>query len=165
MSSLYDLADVPGVINRWEEGQGYRGLYGIEAERAMVADIQRAISILVRQGEEVNTLAERLENAKELNSAAYDEQYGYLDGEQDEAAARETDLDQAVRLDRQARTQAKLAREGLRQQLIESYKQGVSKTTLSDASGVTRQTLDRWLGQWQRKPPIADDIATPITLF
>ena len=54
--------------------------------------------------------------------------------------------------------------------MLQAYSQGVSKSTLSEVSGLTRQTVDRVLGQWKRRPPNGrfNDSAgseTPLTLI
>jgi len=58
-----------------------------------------------------------------------------------------------------------LARAALQQEVLAAYSRGVSKSVLSSVSGMTRQTVDRVLGQWKRKPPRFGDGETQPTLF
>ena len=75
-------------------------------------------------------------------------------------------LEEAARLDRKARRDAKLARAALQQEVLTAYSRGVSKSVLSQVSGMTRQTVDRVLGEWKRKPPkIGKEDETPLTLI
>ena len=131
MTSINDVADLPKRLEDWAGGQGYRGSFGIDAERAMVEDLRRLLSLTVHQ-------ARALEDSQERTRA---------------------------RLDRKARRDAQLARAALQQEVLAAYSRGVSKSVLSSVSGMTRQTVDRVLGQWKRKPPRFAEGETQPTLF
>lgn len=158
MTSINDVADLPKLLETWAGGKGYRGSFGIDAERAMVEDLRKLLSLTVQQ-------AKALEDSQE-HSHALEQQ---LPTSQTDDLEPEPDLDdpleEAARLDRKARRDAKLARAALQQEVLAAYSRGVSKSVLSDVSGMTRQTVDRVLGQWKRKPPRFDDGVTQPTLF
>ena len=59
--------------------------------------------------------------------------------------ARRTPADVAA-----ARATAERAAATLRDRVREAVEAGATKKDVAEAAGVTRQTLDRWLGAWQR---------------
>lgn len=159
MTSLNDIADLPKLLEAWAEGKGYRGAFGIDAERAMVWDLRKLLSLTVQQAkalgdsqEHVHALEQRLPTSQ-------------TDDLEPEPPAGDP-LEEAARLDRKARRDAKLARAALQQEVLAAYSRGISKSVLSNVSGMTRQTVDRVLGEWKRKPPkIGKEAETPITLI
>lgn len=164
MASVNDLVDLPKHINAWEEGQGFRKAYGIDAERALVKDLRTLLALCVRQ-------SGALEEAQERVAFLEGHVPAFVLDEINEDAERASDspLEEAARQDRQARRQAKLARAALQEHVLQAYSQGVSKSVLSEVSGLTRQTIDRVLGQWKRRPPKGDGggdgTETPLTLI
>ena len=158
MTSINDVADLPKRLEDWAGGQGYRGAFGIDAERAMAGDLRKLLSLTVQQ-------AKALEDSQE-HSHALEQRLPTSQTEDPEPApAIDDPLEEAARLDRKARRDAKLARAALQQEVLAAYSRGVSKSVLSEVSGMTRQTVDRVLGQWKRKPPRFDDGETQNTLF
>lgn len=158
MTSINDVADLPKRLEGWANGKGYREAFGIDAERAMVEDIRKLLSLTVQQAkaledsqEHVHALEQRLPT-----SQTYDLEPG---------PAPDDPLEEAARLDRKARRDAKLARAALQHEVLAAYARGVSKSVLSQVSGMTRQTVDKVLGQWKRKPPKIGDDETPLTLI
>lgn len=154
MASMNDIADIPRQLGMWEEGKGYRSGYGIDAERALVKDVRTLVSLCVQQ-------SSALEEAQDL-AAALEERIPpsqtedlYL-----EDRPTETPLEVAARTDRKARRQAKLARAALQEEVTRAYSAGISKSVLSDISGMTRQTIDRLLGVWERKSKSSNQIQT-----
>lgn len=147
MASLNDLVDLPKQITSWEEGKGFRGLYGIEAERGLVSDLRTLLALCVQQG---GALDESRARVEELMSRLPTSQTDDLEPED---TSNETPLEAAARADRKARRQAKLARASLQDEVMNAYSAGISKTVLSDVSGMTRQTIDRLLGVWERRKP------------
>ncbi len=147
MASLNDLVDLPKQITSWEEGKGFRGSYGIEAERALVKAVRTLLSICVQQS---GALEESQARVEELTGRLPTSQTDDLEPED---APSETPLEAAARADRGARRQAKLARAALQDAVMDAYSAGISKTVLSDVSGMTRQTIDRLLGVWERRKP------------
>lgn len=145
MASLNDLVDLPKHITSWEEGKGFRGYYGIEAERALVRDVRTLLSLCVQQSGALEDREARLEELmKRLPTSQTDEL-------ELEDTSNETPLEAAARADRKARRQARLARAALQDEVMNAYSAGISKTVLSDVSGMTRQTIDRLLGVWERR--------------
>lgn len=159
MASINDVADLPKRLEDWANGKGYRKSFGIDAERAMVEDLRKLLSLTVQQ-------AKALEDSKER--AYILEQRlptSRTDGLEPEPALGDP-LEKAARLDRKARRDAKLARAVLQQEVLAAYSRGISKSDLSAISGMTRQTVDRVLGQWKRRPPkIGKEDETPLTLI
>lgn len=158
MTSINDVADLPKRLEEWASGKGYRGAFGIDAERAMVEDLRKLLSLTVQQAkaledsqEQVHSLEQRLPTSQ-------------TDDLEPEPPAGDP-LEEAARLDRKARRDAKLARAVLQQEVLAAYSRGVSKSVLSSVSGMTRQTVDRVLGQWKRRPPKIDEDGTPLTLI
>lgn len=149
MASLNDLVDLPKQITSWEGGKGFRGSYGIEAERALVKDLRTLLAICVQQGGALEDSQARVE---ELMSRLPASQTCDLELK-DTHSSSETPLEAAARADRKARRQAKLARAALQDEVVNAYSAGISKTVLSDVSGMTRQTIDRLLGVWERRKP------------
>ena len=158
MTSINDVADLPKRLEGWANGKGYREAFGIDAERKMAEDLRKLLSLTVQQ-------AKALEDSR-----------GHVHALEQRLPASQTDdlepepalgdpLEEAARLDRKARRDAKLARAALQQEVLAAYSRGVSKSVLSDVSGMTRQTVDKVLGQWKRKPPKIGDDETPITLI
>lgn len=147
MASLNDLVDLPKQITSWEEGKGFRGLYGIEAERGLVSDLRTLLALCVQQG---GALEESRARVEELMSRLPTSQTDDLEPED---TSNDTPLEAAARADRKARRQAKLARASLQDEVMNAYSAGISKTVLSDVSGMTRQTIDRLLGVWERRKP------------
>ena len=145
MASLNDLVDLPKQITSWEEGKGFRGSYGIEAERALVKDVRTLLSICVQQSGSLEDSRARVEELMSRLPASQ------TDDLKPEDASNETPLEAAARADRKARRQAKLARAALQDEVMNAYSAGISKTVLSDVSGMTRQTIDRLLGVWERR--------------
>lgn len=147
MASLNDLVDLPKQITSWEEGKGFRGSYGIEAERALVKDVRTLLAICVQQGGALEDSQARVEELMSRLPASQ------TDDLEPEDTSSETPLEAAARADRKARRQAKLARAALQDEVVNAYSAGISKTVLSDVSGMTRQTIDRLLGVWERRKP------------
>lgn len=159
MASINDVADLPKRLEDWANGKGYRKSFGIDAERAMVEDLRKLLSLTVQQ-------AKALEDSKErayiLEQRLPTSQTDDLEPE----PALGDPLEKAARLDRKARRDAKLARAALQQEVLAAYSRGISKSDLSAISGMTRQTVDRVLGQWKRRPPkIGKEDGTPLTLI
>lgn len=158
MTSINDVADLPKLLETWAGGKGYRGSFGIDAERAMVEDLRKLLSLTVQQ-------AKALEDSQEHSHALEQRLPTSQTDDLEPAPPLDDPLEEAARLDRKARRDAKLARAALQQEVLAAYSRGVSKSVLSDVSGMTRQTVDRVLGQWKRKPPRFDDGETHSTLF
>ena len=158
MTSINDVADLPKRLEDWAGGKGYRKSFGIDAERAMAEDLRKLLSLTVQQ-------AKALDDAQKYTDALEDRvPYSQtLDLEPEPPA--DDPLEEAARLDRKARRDAKLARAALQQEVLAAYSRGVSKSVLSSVSGMTRQTVDKVLGQWKRKPPKIGDDGTPLTLI
>nr|DAU94813.1 MAG TPA: InsA C-terminal domain [Caudoviricetes sp.] len=159
MTSINDVADLPRHLERWASGKGYRKAFGIDAERAMVDDLRKLLSLTVQQAK---ALEDSQERAHALEQRLPTSQ---IDDLEPEPPAGDP-LEEAARLDREARRDAKLARAALQQEVLAAYSRGVSKSVLSAVSGMTRQTVDKVLGQWKRKPPKIDAVEeTPLTLI
>ena len=159
MASINDVADLPKRLEEWASGKGYRKAFGIDAERSMVEDLRKLLALTVQQAKALEGLQER---AHALEQRLPTSQTDDLEPKPP-AGDR---LEEAARLDRKARRDAKLARAALQQEVLAAYGRGVSKSDLSAVSGMTRQTVDRVLGQWKRKPPkIGKEDETPLTLI
>lgn len=158
MTSINDVADLPKRLEAWADGDGYRGGYGIDAEKGMAADLRRLLSLTVQQ-------AKALEDSQERALALEQRLPPSQTDDLEPAPALDDPLEEAARLDRKARRDAKLARAALQQEVLSAYSRGVSKSALSSVSGMTRQTVDKVLGQWKRKPPKIGDDETPLTLI
>lgn len=159
MTSINDVADLPKLLEAWAAGRGYREAFGIDAERAMTEDMRKLLSLTVQQAK---ALEDSQEHAHALENLLPTSQTEDLEPE----PALDDPLEEAARLDRKARRDAKLARAALQQEVLAAYSRGVSKSALSQVSGMTRQTVDRVLGQWKRRPPkIAEGDETPLTLI
>mgnify|MGYP000910824526 CR=1 FL=1 len=159
MTSINDVADLPKLLKGWAGGKGYRGAFGIDAERAMVEDLRKLLSLTVQQAK---ALEDSQERAYALEQRLPTSQAEDLEPE----PALGDPLEEAARLDRKARRDAKLARAVLQQEVLAAYGRGISKSVLSQVSGMTRQTVDRVLGEWKRKPPkIGRGNETPLTLI
>lgn len=150
MTSINDVADLPKRLEEWAGGKGYREAFGIDAERSMVEDLRKLLSLTVQQAK---ALEDSQEQVHVLEQRLPPSQTGDLEPEPPLADP----LEEAARLDRKARRDAKLARAALQQEVLAAYSRGVSKSVLSSVSGMTRQTVDKVLGQWKRKPPKIDD--------
>lgn len=162
MTSINDVADLPKRLGDWADGKGYREAFGIDAERAMVEDLRKLLSLTVQQA---RALEDSQERAHALEQLLPTSQTDDLEPEFRVESMPADPLEEAARLDRKARRDAKLARAALQQEVLAAYSRGVSKSALSTVSGMTRQTVDKVLGQWKRKPPKIDDGETPITLI
>ena len=159
MTSINDVADLPKRLEEWASGKGYRKAFGIDAERKMVEDLRKLLSLTVQQAK---ALEDSQEHAHALEQRLPTSQ---TDDLKPEPSAGDP-LEEAARLDRKARRDAKLARAALQQEVLAAYSRGVSKSVLSQVSGMTRQTVDRVLGQWKRRPPkIGKEYETPLTLI
>ena len=159
MTSINDVADLPKRLEDWAGGKGYRGAFGIDAERSMAGDLRKLLSLTVQQAKALEDSQERSHAMEQLLPTSQ------TDALEPEPALGDP-LEEAARLDRKARRDAKLARAALQQEVLAAYSRGVSKSALSSVSGMTRQTVDRVLGQWKRKPPKIDDgEETPLTLI
>lgn len=158
MTSINDVADLPKHLEDWAGGQGYRGSFGIDAERAMAEDLRKLLSLTVHQAKALEDSQERARDLEQQLPTSPTEDLG-------PAPALGDPLEEAARLDRRARRDAQLARAALQQEVLAAYSRGVSKSVLSSVSGMTRQTVDRVLGQWKRKPPRFGDGETQPTLF
>mgnify|MGYP001001124793 CR=1 FL=1 len=159
MTSIHDVADLPKRLEEWASGNGYREAFGIDSERAMVEDLRKLLSLTVQQAK---ALEDSQERAGELEQRLPTSQTDDLEPEPPAGDP----LEEAARLDRKARRDAKLARAALQQEVLAAYSRGVSKSVLSSVSGMTRQTVDRVLGQWKRQPPkIGKEDETPLTLI
>lgn len=160
MTSINDVADLPKRLEEWAGGKGYREAFGIDAERAMADDLRKLLSLTVQQAK---ALGDSQERAHALEQRLPTSQTDDLEPE----PPLDDPLEEAARLDRKARRDAKLARAALQQEVLAAYSRGVSKAVLSQVSGMTRQTVDRVLGEWKRKPPkvTRPEDETPITLI
>ena len=158
MTSINDVADLPRLLEGWASGKGYRGSFGIDAERAMAGDLRKLLSLTVHQAKALEDSQERARSLEQQLPTSSTEDRG-------PEPALGDPLEEAARLDRKARRDAQLARAALQQEVLAAYSRGVSKSVLSEVSGMTRQTVDRVLGQWKRKPPRFDDGETQPTLF
>ena len=159
MTSINDVADLPKSLEDWAGGKGYRKSFGIDAERAMAEDLRKLLSLTVQQAKALEDYQERAHALEQRLPTSQ------TDDLEPEPLAGDP-LEEAARLDRKARRDAKLARAALQQEVLTAYSRGVSKSVLSDVSGMTRQTVDRVLGQWKRKPPkIGNEDETPLTLI
>lgn len=160
MTSINDVADLPKRLEEWAGGKGYRNAFGIDAERAMVEDLRKLLSLTVQQ-------AKALEDSRGHAYALEQRLPSSQTEDLEPAPPLDDPLEEAARLDRKARRDAKLARAALQQEVLAAYSRGVSKSALSSISGMTRQTVDRVLGQWKRKPPKIGDggYGTPLTLI
>lgn len=159
MTSINDVADLPKRLEGWANGKGYREAFGIEAERKMAEDLRKLLSLTVQQ-------AKALEVAQEHAYALEQRLPASQTDDLEPEPALGDPLEEAARLDRKARRDAKLARAALQQEVLAAYSRGVSKSVLSAVSGMTRQTVDKVLGQWKRKPPKIDaGEETPLTLI
>ena len=160
MTSINDVADLPKRLEQWAEGKGYRKSFGIDAERAMADDLRKLLSLTVQQAK---ALEDSQEHVHALEQRLPTSQTDDLEPEPPVADP----LEEAARLDRKARRDAKLARAALQQEVLAAYSRGISKSVLSQVSGMTRQTVDRVLGEWKRKPPkiAGKGDETPITLI
>lgn len=158
MTSINDVADLPKRLEAWASGKGYRGAFGIDAERAMTEDLRNLLSLTVQQAK---ALEDSQERALALEQRLPTSQTDDLEPE----PPLDNPLEEAARLDRKARRDAKLARAALQKEVLAAYSRGVSKSVLSSVSGMTRQTVDKVLGQWKRKPPKIAEDETPLTLI
>jgi len=160
MASINDVADLPKRLEAWAGGKGYRGAFGIDAERAMTEDLRKLLSLAVQQ-------AKALEDSQERASTLEQRLPTSQTDDLEPTPPLDDPLEEAARLDRKARRDAKLARAALQQEVLVAYSRGVSKSVLSQVSGMTRQTVDRVLGEWKRKPPKSarPEDETPITLI
>ena len=164
MTSISDVADLPKRLEAWAVGKGYREAFGIDAERAMADDLRKLISLTVQQAK---ALEDSQERAHSLEQRLPTSQTDDLEPEFRVESVPADPLEEAARLDRKARRDAKLARAALQQEVLAAYSRGVSKSVLSSVSGMTRQTVDRVLGEWKRKPPkiARPEDEAPITLI
>lgn len=159
MTSINDVADLPKRLEAWASGQGYRKSFGIDAERAMADDLRKLLSLTVQQAKVVEDLQEQVYALEQRLPTSQ------TDDLEPQPPA-DDPLEEAARLDRKARRDAKLARAALQQEVLAAYSRGISKSVLSQVSGMTRQTVDRVLGEWKRKPPrVGKEDETPITLI
>lgn len=160
MTSINDVADLPKRLETWAGGKGYRKSFGIDAERAMVEDLRKLLSLTVQQ-------AKALEDSQEYSHTLEQRLPTSQTDDLEPKPPADDPLEEAARLDRKARRDAKLARAALQQEVLAAYSRGVSKSVLSQVSGMTRQTVDRVLGEWKRKPPkiARPEDETPITLI
>lgn len=157
MTSINSVADLPKLLEKWSSGEGYRESFGIDAERAMADDLRKLLSLTVQQARALEDSQERAHSLEQRLPSAQTEDLG-------PEPALDDPLEEAARLDRLARRDAQLARAALQQAVLEAYSRGVSKSVLSQVSGMTRQTVDRVLGQWKRRPPKIDG-GTQLTLI
>ena len=159
MASIDDVADLPKRLEDWAGGKGYRKSFGIDAERAMAEDLRKLLSLAVQQAKALEDSQERAHTLEQRLPTSQ------TDDLEPEPPASDP-LEEAARLDRKARRDAQLARAALQQEVLAAYSRGISKSDLSAISGMTRQTVDRVLGQWKRRPPkIGKEDETPITLL
>lgn len=158
MTSINDVADLPKRLEEWAGGRGYREAFGIDAERSMAEDLRKLLSLTVQQ-------AKALEDSQGRAHALEQRLPTSQTDDLEPAPPLDDPLEEAARLDRKARRDAKLARAALQQEVLAAYSRGVSKSVLSSVSGMTRQTVDKVLGQWKRKPPKIEEDETPLTLI
>lgn len=160
MTSINEVADLPKRLEAWAGGKGYREAFGIDAERLMADDLRKLLSLAVQQAKAVEDLREQVHGLEQRLPTSQ------TDDLEPEPPA-DDPLEEAARLDRRARRDAKLARAALQQEVLAAYSRGISKSVLSQVSGMTRQTVDRVLGEWKRKPPkiAGRKDETPITLI
>lgn len=162
MTSINDVADLPKLLEAWASGKGYREAFGIDAERALVEDLRKLLSLTVQQAK---ALEDSWEHVHALEQRLPISRTDDLEPEFRAESVPADPLEEAARLDRKARRDAKLARAALQQEVLAAYSRGVSKSVLSSVSGMTRQTVDKVLGQWKRKPPKIEEDETPLTLI
>ena len=164
MTSINDVAELPKRLEKWANGDGYRGGFGIDAERAMADDLRKLLSLTVQQAKALEDSQERAHVLEQSLPTAHTDD---LEPEFRVEPMPADPLEEAARLDRKARRDAKLARAALQQEVLAAYARGISKSVLSQVSGMTRQTVDRVLGEWKRKPPkiVGREDETPITLI
>lgn len=146
MTSINDVADLPNRLEAWAEGKGYRGGFGIDAERDMAEDLRKLLSLTVQQAKALEDTQKQVHFLEQRLPTSQTDDLGPEPPADDP-------LEEAARLDRKARRDAKLARAALQQEVLAAYSRGISKSALSQVSGMTRQTVDRVLGEWKRKPP------------
>ena len=166
MTSINDVADLPKRLEAWAGGKGYRESFGIDAERAMADDLRKLLSLTVQQAKALEDSQEHVHALEQrLPASQIDDLEPEFRTEPETSPA--DPLEEAARLDRKARRDAKLARAVLQQEVLAAYSRGVSKSVLSQVAGMTRQTVDRVLGEWKRKPPKISgrEDETPITLI
>jgi hypothetical protein len=160
MTSINDVADLPKRLEAWAGGQGYRKAFGIDAERAMADDLRKLLSLTVQQAKALEDTREKVHFLEKRLPTSQTDAF-------ESEPALDDPLEEAARLDRKARRDAKLARAVLQQEVLAAYSRGISKSALSQVSGMTRQTVDRVLGEWKRKPPkiagLEDE--APLTLI
>lgn len=165
MASINNLVDLPKHIAAWEEGKGFRKSYGIDAERALIKDLRTLLALCVQQSGSLEEAWGRIAQLEKSLPTPVTDVLEAEPGAEDGTSA-DSLLEEAARQDRRARRQAKLARAALQVRVVEAYSSGVSKTVLSEVSGLTRQTIDRILGQWKRRPAKgSDDAETRLTLI
>ena len=160
MTSINDVADLPKLLKAWASGEGYRKAFGIDAERAMADDLRKLLSLTVQQAKALEDSRERAHALEQLLPTSQTDDL-------EPAPPADDPLEEAARLDRKARRDAKLARAALQQEVLAAYARGISKSALSSVSGMTRQTVDRVLGEWKRKPPkiAGQEDEAPLTLI
>nr|DAV71032.1 MAG TPA: Cyclic AMP receptor-like protein [Caudoviricetes sp.] len=160
MTSINDVADLPKRLEAWAGGKGYRKAFGIDAERAMADDLRKLLSLAVQQAKALEDTREQVHFLEKRLPTSQTDAY------ESEPSA-DDPLEEAARLDRKARRDAKLARAVLQQEVLAAYSRGISKSALSQVSGMTRQTVDRVLGEWKRKPPkiAGREDEAPLTLI
>lgn len=163
MTSIHDVADLPKLLEAWASGNGYREAFGIDAERSMAEDLRKLLSLTVQQAKALEDSQERAHALEQRLPTSHTDD---LEPEFRAESVPADPLEEAARLDRKARRDAKLARAALQQEVLAAYGRGISKSVLSQVSGMTRQTVDRVLGEWKRKPPkIGNEDETPLTLI
>jgi hypothetical protein len=160
MASINDVADLPKRLEAWSSGKGYRESFGIDAERAMADDLRKLLSLSVQQAKALEDTREQVHFLEKRLPTSQTDAF-------ESEPALDDPLEEAARLDRKARRDAKLARAVLQQEVLAAYSRGISKSALSQVSGMTRQTVDRVLGEWKRKPPkiAGREDGAPITLI
>ena len=160
MTSINDVADLPKRLEAWAGGKGYRKAFGIDAERAMADDLRKLLSLAVQQAKALEDTREQVHFLEKRLPTSQTDAF-------ESEPALDDPLEEAARLDRKARRDAKLARAVLQQEVLAAYSRGISKSALSQVSGMTRQTVDRVLGEWKRKPPkiAGREDGAPITLI
>jgi hypothetical protein len=160
MTSINDVADLPKRLEAWAGGKGYRKAFGIDAERAMADDLRKLLSLTVQQAKALEDTREQVHFLEKRLPTSQTDAF-------ESETALDDPLEEAARLDRKARRDAKLARAVLQQEVLAAYSRGISKSALSQVSGMTRQTVDRVLGEWKRKPPkiAGREDGAPLTLI
>ena len=101
MTSINDVADLPKLLEAWASGKGYREAFGIDAERALVEDLRKLLSLTVQQAKALEDSRERAYALEQrLPASQIDDQEPEFRAESEIPPA--DPLEEAARLDRKA---------------------------------------------------------------